>query len=68
MGDLPYGTDLERVQAIAREIREVHDRGVEIAIVVGAGNIYRGLAGRRRRAWSAPPPTTWACSPPSSTR
>ena len=35
MGDLPYGTDLERVQAIAREIREVHDRGVEVAIVVG---------------------------------
>ena len=45
MGDLPYGTDLERVQAIARQIRELHDRGVEIAIVVGAGNIYRGLAG-----------------------
>ena len=45
MGDLPYGTDLGRVQAIAREIREVHDRGVEVAIVVGAGNIYRGLAG-----------------------
>ena len=45
MGDLPYGTDPERVQAIAREIREVHDRGVEIAIVVGGGNVYRGLAG-----------------------
>jgi uridylate kinase len=45
MGDLPYGTDPERVAAIAREIREVHDRGVEVAIVVGAGNIYRGLAG-----------------------
>jgi uridylate kinase len=45
MGDLPYGTDPDRVQAIAREIREVHDRGVEIAIVVGAGNIYRGLEG-----------------------
>ena len=45
MGDLPYGTDLERVQAIARQIRQLHDRGVEIAIVVGAGNIYRGLAG-----------------------
>jgi uridylate kinase len=45
MGDLPYGTELERVQAIARQVRKVHDRGVEIAIVVGAGNIYRGLAG-----------------------
>ena len=45
MGDLPYGTDLERVQAIARQIRQLHDRGVEIAIVLGAGNIYRGIAG-----------------------
>jgi uridylate kinase len=45
MGDLPYGTDLERVQSIAGEIRQVHDRGVQVAIVVGAGNIYRGLAG-----------------------
>ena len=45
MGDLPYGTDLERVQAIARQIRQLDDRGVEIAVVVGAGNIYRGLAG-----------------------
>jgi uridylate kinase len=45
MGDLPYGTDRQRVDAIAREIREVHDRGVEIAVVVGAGNIYRGLEG-----------------------
>jgi len=45
MGDLPYGTDLARVQAIARQIRDVRARGVEIAVVVGAGNIYRGLEG-----------------------
>ena len=31
--------------AIARQVKETHDRGVEIAIVVGGGNIYRGLAG-----------------------
>jgi len=43
MGELPYGTDPERVQAISREIADVHRRGVEIAIVVGGGNIYRGL-------------------------
>ena len=67
MGDLPYGTDLERVQAIAREIRQVHDRGVQVAIVVGAGNIYRGLRAPPP-AWSARPPTTWACSRPCSTR
>ncbi len=45
MGDLPYGTSLERVQAIARQIKHVHDRGVQVAVVVGAGNIYRGLEG-----------------------
>ena len=45
MGSLEYGTDPERVQAVAREIKRIHDRGVEIAIVVGAGNIYRGMAG-----------------------
>ena len=47
MGELEYGTDPARVQAIAREIAAVHGRGVEIAIVVGGGNIYRGLARRR---------------------
>jgi uridylate kinase len=45
MGDLEYGTDPERVAAVASQIRRVHDRGVEVAIVVGAGNIYRGMAG-----------------------
>jgi uridylate kinase len=44
MGDLEYGTDPERVSAVAQEISDVHARGVEIAIVVGGGNIYRGLA------------------------
>ncbi len=45
MGDLEYGTDPERVTAVAEAIKGVHDRGVEIAIVVGAGNIYRGVKG-----------------------
>ncbi|HEV2061631.1 MAG TPA: UMP kinase [Solirubrobacteraceae bacterium] len=45
MGSLEYGTDPERVQAIAGEIAKVHRLGVEVAVVVGAGNIYRGLAG-----------------------
>jgi uridylate kinase len=44
MGDLEYGTDPDRVAAIACEVAEVHRRGVEVAIVVGGGNIYRGLA------------------------
>ena len=45
MGDLAYGADPDRIAAIARQVKETHDRGVEIAIVVGGGNIYRGLAG-----------------------
>jgi uridylate kinase len=45
MGDLEYGTDPERVAAIARQVLCVRERGVEVAIVVGAGNIYRGMAG-----------------------
>ena len=45
MGDLPYGADPERIAAIARQVKRVADRGVEVAIVVGGGNIYRGLQG-----------------------
>ena len=45
MGDLEYGTDPARLAAVAEQIRTVHDRGVQIAIVVGAGNIYRGVTG-----------------------
>jgi uridylate kinase len=45
MGELDYGTDPKRLTSVATEIKRVHDRGVEIAIVLGAGNIYRGIAG-----------------------
>ncbi|HEX3802380.1 MAG TPA: UMP kinase [Solirubrobacteraceae bacterium] len=48
MGDLEYGTDPERVRAIAQEIATIHRRGVQVAIVVGGGNIYRGLAAAAR--------------------
>jgi uridylate kinase len=43
MGDLEYGTDAVAVQRIARQVTAIRERGVEVAIVVGAGNIYRGL-------------------------
>ena len=43
MGDLEYGTDPERVKAIAAQIKGVHDRGVEVAVVQGGGNIFRGI-------------------------
>jgi uridylate kinase len=45
MGDLPYGADAQRIADIAHQVKSVADRGVEIAIVVGGGNIYRGLHG-----------------------
>ncbi|MGI8557969.1 MAG: UMP kinase [Solirubrobacteraceae bacterium] len=45
MGELDYGTDPDRLAAIARQVREVRDAGVELAVVVGAGNIYRGMKG-----------------------
>jgi len=44
MGDLPYGADPERIASIATAVKGVTDRDVEVAIVVGGGNIYRGLA------------------------
>jgi uridylate kinase len=45
MGDLDFGTDPERVNAVAKQIKVVRDRGIEVSIVVGAGNIYRGMSG-----------------------
>jgi uridylate kinase len=44
MGDRPFGIDPDVVARIADEIREVHRVGVETAIVVGGGNIIRGMA------------------------
>jgi len=45
MGRLDYGTDAVEVDRIATQVASVRERGVEVAIVVGAGNIYRGLDG-----------------------
>ncbi len=45
MGRLEFGTDAAEVDRIAAQVASVRERGVEVAIVVGAGNIYRGLDG-----------------------
>jgi uridylate kinase len=45
MGSLEYGADPDRIAAIAQQVKDVAGRGVEVAIVVGGGNIYRGLRG-----------------------
>jgi uridylate kinase len=44
MGTQEYGADPERIATIAQQVARVHGRGVEIAVVVGGGNIFRGLA------------------------
>ena len=48
MGSQPFGIDEDVVVAIADQLRGVHELGVEIAIVVGGGNIIRGLAASHR--------------------
>jgi uridylate kinase len=44
MGNQGFGIDPEIVNGIAQEIRDIHALGVEVAIVIGGGNIFRGLA------------------------
>ncbi|EKB56393.1 MULTISPECIES: UMP kinase [Facklamia] len=44
-GEKGYGIDPQTVQAVCQELKEVHELGVEIAIVVGGGNIWRGSIG-----------------------
>jgi uridylate kinase len=48
MGDQDYGLDPVMVDRIAAEVKSVHDLGVEICLVIGGGNIFRGLAGAAR--------------------
>jgi len=45
MGEKQYGIDPKRLAEYAEEIKEVAEKGVEIAIVIGGGNIFRGLTG-----------------------
>ncbi|TRO64325.1 UMP kinase [Christiangramia sabulilitoris] len=48
MGNRQYGIDPERLAEYAEEIKTVVDKGVELAIVIGGGNIFRGVAGASR--------------------
>ena len=45
MGDRQYGIDPKRLQEYAQEIKQVINKNIEIAIVIGGGNIFRGVAG-----------------------
>lgn len=47
-GEAGYGIQPEIIQRFAREVKEIRDLGVEVAIVIGGGNIFRGIAGAAR--------------------
>jgi len=44
MGDRDYGLDPDTVERICSDIKTVHDKGVEVCLVIGAGNIFRGMS------------------------
>ena len=44
MGDQSYGIDTAKAESVAREIKAVQEHGVQVAIVVGGGNIFRGVS------------------------
>ncbi len=66
MGDQQFGVDPAVATRIAQDVGEIQGLGVQTAIVIGGGNIFRGLAASAR-GWTARPPITWACSRRSST-
>ena len=45
MGDQEYGVDVKTVDRIAKDVSEVYNDGYEICVVIGGGNIFRGVAG-----------------------
>ena len=47
-GDQSFGIEPEFLHAVAAQIVDAHKSGVQIAIVIGAGNIFRGMAARQR--------------------
>lgn len=48
MGSQSYGIDPNRLADYAQQIKEVHDMGVQVGIVIGGGNIFRGLSGSQK--------------------
>ena len=62
MGDEPFGIDLNTVGRVADEVIACTDAGAQVALVIGGGNIFRGLAGAEK-VWTACQPITWALWP-----
>ena len=65
MGKQNYGIDVERLNDYARQIKEVHEMGVQIGIVIGGGNIFRGLSGAGK-GFDRVKAIRWECVPLSS--
>jgi len=47
-GKAGFGIDVDEAESIAKRIKEVHDTGIEVAVVIGAGNLWRGKQGLER--------------------
>ena len=45
LGEGEYGVDFETVRRIAKDVKSVHDLGAQVSLVVGGGNIFRGISG-----------------------
>lgn len=48
MGDRDYGIDVAATERVAEQIKEIQNTGIQIAVVIGAGNIFRGLSGAKQ--------------------
>lgn len=59
-GDKGVGIDIPTVQTIAKEIAEVHQSGVQIALVIGGGNLWRGEQ-LQKQVWTVFKLTTLEC-------
>ena len=59
MGSQPFGIDLDTVARVADEVIACVKAGAQLALVIGGGNIFRGLPAPPR-AWTGSVPTTWA--------
>src|SRR3546814_18866219 len=55
MGSSPFGIDPETVASMAAEVQAAKDRGLELCLVIGGGNIFRGMAGAAKGLDGAQP-------------
>jgi uridylate kinase len=60
MGGDAYGINRQTITGIVAEIKAIVDMGVQVGVVIGGGNIFRGVA-PAAGAWTAPRRTTWEC-------